>query len=227
MSPTTDPTAEPSMRPTTDPTAEPSSMPTTDPTAEPSMAPTTDPTAEPSMRPTTDPTAEPSMPPTLNPTSQPTAEPTSNPTRQPTMEPTRQPSPEPSMNPTRQPSPEPTMTPTRQPTMSPTWACPAGFEATNSIMNARKAQGCDTPGATCCVALWQQGCTAECHQQMCSEAGGAWIAKDYSSNPYTCEISGPIPGAAPEARSARLLHDQRYARAIERLIRALDDEPQF
>ena len=42
----------------------------------------------------------------------------------------------------------------------------------------------------CCIAGWTAGCGEGCMKGRCEELGGTWIAKDYSLNPYTCEMGG-------------------------------------
>jgi len=124
MTPTTDPsdqpTSNPSEYPTRDPTREPSHHPTMDPSKEPTMLPTVDPSKEPTADPTSDPTRHPTLEPTDEPTTvDPTSPPTSNPSAQPTEQPTNDPSVEPTGQPTRQPSADPTGGPTPDPTQSP------------------------------------------------------------------------------------------------------------
>ncbi len=83
VTPTPEPTAEPTPVPTEEPTAEPTAVPTTVPTVRP--------TAVPTVRPTVRPTAVPTTVPTFRPTAVPTAVPTAIPTEAPVEEPTAEP----------------------------------------------------------------------------------------------------------------------------------------
>lgn len=40
-----------------------------------------------------------------------------------------------------------------------------------------------------CVANWSSSCGQGCAKKKCDTAKGKWIPKDYSHNPYTCEMS--------------------------------------
>ena len=62
-------------------------------------------------------------------------------------------------------------------------ACPDGYGIGNGLGYC--------PGTgDCCIAGWTAGCGEGCMKGRCEELGGTWIAKDYSLNPYTCEMGG-------------------------------------
>ena len=62
-------------------------------------------------------------------------------------------------------------------------ACPDGYKIGNGLGYC--------PGTgDCCIAGWTAGCGEGCMKGRCEELGGTWIAKDYSLNPYTCEMGG-------------------------------------
>lgn len=61
-------------------------------------------------------------------------------------------------------------------------ACPAGYYV---IPNDR----CHGNG-TCCGAGWSESCGLSCAKDACIAAHGQWIVLDYTSNPYTCKMSG-------------------------------------
>eukprot|EP01083_Nonionella_stella_P178207 628906_1 len=116
---TTTPTSSPSARPTIAPTSRPSALPTIAPTSRPSAAPTIAPTSHPS---TIAPTAYPSVVPIIAPSVIPTQPPSTNPALAPTINPSGPTlsAPSPSAGPSKAMSATPTEAPSESPIESPT-----------------------------------------------------------------------------------------------------------
>ena len=47
--------------------------------------------------------------------------------------------------------------------------------------------GCPGSGK-CCNLGWTQDCQQDCAKKRCEDHSGTWIPRDYSKNPYTCEM---------------------------------------
>ena len=59
--------------------------------------------------------------------------------------------------------------------------CPSGFAIDNTV---DRCEG----GTLCCVAKWSLSCGKTCAKTKCLDGGGKWIPKDYTNNPYTCQL---------------------------------------
>ena len=133
LSPTASPSDAPSVSPTTSPSATPSVSPTASPSAAPSVSPTSSPSALPSVSPTTSPSATPSVSPTTSPSAAPSVSPTASPSAAPSVSPTTSPSAAPSVSPTTSPSTAPSVSPTVSPSTTPSLLPTASPSAAPSV----------------------------------------------------------------------------------------------
>jgi len=58
--------------------------------------------------------------------------------------------------------------------------CPDGFD----VFTTGKCTG----SGKCCRAGWSAQCGQSCAKERCTATGGTWVALDYYSNPYTCDM---------------------------------------
>ena len=124
LNPTVEPSFSPTLSPSENPTVEPSVSPTVYPSIKPTIVPSVSPTVKPSIKPTImssmKPTVKPSIKPTIKPTIIPSVKPTMKPSKKPTIKPSIKPTVKPSISPTVKPSIKPTVKPTVKPSIKPT-----------------------------------------------------------------------------------------------------------
>ena len=115
MSPSTEPSAKPSVTPSVSPSTGPSAKPSATPSVSPSTAPSSKPSATPSVSPSTEPSAKPSATPSVRPSTAPSAKPSATPSVSPSTEPSAKPSAMPSVGPSTKPSVNPSAGPSATP----------------------------------------------------------------------------------------------------------------
>jgi hypothetical protein len=120
------PTSQPSRQPTGQPSSRPSVQPISRPSSRPSTQPTEQPTGQPSLQPMNRPTSQPSVFPTVRPSSQPFSRPSSRPTVVPSSQPLGIPSGKPTGQPSDYPSGRPSSVPSNVPSDFPSFQ-PTGF----------------------------------------------------------------------------------------------------
>ena len=120
------------LTPTSQPTGQPSHIPSTQPSGSPTRIPSGQPSVSPTRQPSSQPSRNPSSQPSRQPTRQPSSQPTNKPTNQPSSQPSRQPSSQPILKPTDQPTNQPSRKPTEQPTYPTTTPLIKTFNYTGS-----------------------------------------------------------------------------------------------
>jgi hypothetical protein len=133
VSPTREPTNQPTSSPSKETTNDSTSSPTKQTTTAPSKSPTNDPTSSPTKKPSAAPTRVPtSSPTTAAPSKSPTNDPTSSPTKKPSAAPTHDPTSSPTKEPSAQPSAVPSVKPSGSPSLSPS-AKPSLRQSSNEL----------------------------------------------------------------------------------------------